>query len=407
MSAMNAFIDVGWNEQLLELVVYTAKLIEGEPDFVAKCEANLQNGDVSHIAEILSDLIKRSAVFYQGGKPIEGIFNSLSRLVCMIKPDDAAGLIKELSVAIAAEDVQGQEEARMKALGNLFNTVDLASPSRFDVYMALLSLVKQTGNLSAVRASFSKLDTWVDDWQISTAQVRELFKKLYEITQKVGDNKQSCEFLRKLLASFEGETPEALTAVKGELYPHVKSLVASTLADPEQFSVKNVTRLKAVQLFNDDNALALLSVFQSGDIPAFKSFVDTNKNILAELKLDPAELLRKTQLKSLTGLCAKSDVVDFKAISSALEIAEEDVEMWVIDSIRVGLIEAKVDQVNSRINVTQSHTDSFGDNKDWAALKDRLAAWQKNLSQCQRVLNTVKVQAEKQHGTRITQHMGR
>lgn len=38
MSGMSAFIDVGWNEQLLELVVYTAKLIEGEPDFVAKCE---------------------------------------------------------------------------------------------------------------------------------------------------------------------------------------------------------------------------------------------------------------------------------------------------------------------------------------------------------------------------------
>lgn len=73
----------------------------------------------------------------------------------MLKQDDAAGLVKELSVAIAAEDVQGQEEARMKAIGNLFNNLDLASPSRFDVYMALLSLVKQTGNLSSVRASVS------------------------------------------------------------------------------------------------------------------------------------------------------------------------------------------------------------------------------------------------------------
>lgn len=208
-------------------------------------------------------------------------------------------------------------------------------------------------------------------------------------------SKQSCEFLQKLLRSYDGETAEVLAAAKADLHPYVTSLVASTLADPEQFSVNNVTKIKAVQLFKDEKALALLSVFQSGDIPAYKAFIDTNKNTLKAMKLDAGDLLRKTQLKSLTGLCAKSDVVDFKAISAALEIDEEDVEMWVIDSIRVGLIEAKVDQVNSRINVTQSHTDNFGDSGDWSALKDRLVAWQKNLSQCQRVLNNVKVQAEK------------
>ena len=176
-------------------------------------------------------------------------------------------------------------------------------------------------------------------------------------------------------------------------------------------------------------------------------------------------MLRKIRLLSLAYLCAENTSVDFSAVATALGVETADVEMWIIDGeswqvvctvdgivmaqslrtsanlpglilplarscavIRVGLVEAKVDQVNQRVHVNRSKCTKF-DQSQWEELrvshnysicfhlvfrqsydkskkltlfrfpchlvaKNRLTGWSKNLAQCQRVMKTVKLQID-------------
>ena len=59
----------------------------------------------------------------------------------------------------------------------------------------------------------------------------------------------------------------------------------------------------------------------------------------------------QVRLLNLAYICAGHNTVAFGTIASALSIDESAIEEWVIDLIRVGLVEAKVDQVNSQVIV--------------------------------------------------------
>ena len=89
---MNAFIDLEDNDQVLELVKYTAALLGADGEgFDSACSALVQEGKV---AEVLEQLIKKSDAYYGGDKDVESIFNMISRLLFTQK--SVGGLVKDL-----------------------------------------------------------------------------------------------------------------------------------------------------------------------------------------------------------------------------------------------------------------------------------------------------------------------
>lgn len=382
---MNAFIDLTGEEQILELVAYTAAQL-GEESFASDCQSKISNGQAT---EVLSDLIKHSNTFYAGGQDITSILNSIARLLCMLKPEETSALVKQLAGSLSSEDNVGQEESRMKILGNLFNNLKPTSPSRFDAYVALIELAGRTSNVDTVAGSFEQLDEWVAEWQISTEQCRVLYETLHRVTQNSGWTKQSSSFLIKLLQHCEGTDPESIKASK----LHGTKLIALSLSDPELFNMESILRLKAVQALKSEKCFELLSVFQEGNLHKYNEWASANASVLEELSLDTGEMLRKIRLLSLAYLCADTTIVDFSAVADALGIEASDVEEWIIDVIRVGLVEAKVDQLGQKIYVSRSKCTKFN-GEQWEELRSKLSAWQKNLAACQRVLKNVKIQVD-------------
>lgn len=196
--SMNAFIDLEDNDQVLELVKYTAALLGADGEgFDSACSALVQEGKV---AEVLEQLIKKSDAYYGGDKDVESIFNMISRLLFTQK--SVGGLVKDLSAALASEAVSGHEIVRMKVLGNLFNNLPRESSSRFDAYINLLSLAGRAGRISAVTGQFDKIENWISEWQISQEQVRVLYRKIHSILFAAGKGRQSSIYLVKLLETY-------------------------------------------------------------------------------------------------------------------------------------------------------------------------------------------------------------
>jgi len=231
-------------------------------------------------------------------------------------------------------------------------------------------------------------------WQSSTEQIRALYKQLHEVSVEMpGFAKLSCSFLTKLLETYETESSAQLAADAAMIKPLAMKLVSMSLSDPEQFSLADVLQLKGVQANKGEKWFELLSLFEKGEISAYRTWVESNGDVLEAMNLSPEDMMQKIRLQGFCYLCSKSTTIPFSVISKALEVDEDDAELWTIEAIKAGLVEARIDQAHDRVLVSRSRTNKFVES-DWADLRERLVAWQKNLGSCQLVLNQVKMQME-------------
>ena len=321
----------------------------------------------------------------RGEKDVESIFNMISRLLFTQKNEGLIGLVRRLSAVLASEGVTGHEITRMKVLGNLFNNLPRQSPSRFDAYINLLALAGRAGKVSAVIGQFDKIGNWIEEWQISKEQVRVLYRKVHAVLFAAGKSKESSIYLVKLLETYDGEAAEALTEVKAD----ARQLVVQCLKDPETFALEGPSSLHAMKVFGaGDPERSLLDTFNAGNFDSFTKWQAANPSVLSGLGIEDADLTRKVRLRTLQFLCAEHKVVDYSMVANKLNVPVEDVELWIIDVIRAGLVEAKIDQVNAKVYINRASQATF-DVASWTELKSQLNTWQRNIHQVQRVFSQV------------------
>jgi translation initiation factor 3 subunit M len=99
----------------------------------------------------------------------------------------------------------------------------------------------------------------------------------------------------------------------------------------------------------------------------------------------------------MASLCAStnSKEIPYKLIAKALQIPLEDVEMWVIDVIRAGLVEGKLSQQKKMFLVHRTTYRVFGE-KQWREVATRLEQWKESLRTVKEVISRERQQSEAQ-----------
>ncbi|KKK22104.1 PCI domain protein [Aspergillus rambellii] len=92
-----------------------------------------------------------------------------------------------------------------------------------------------------------------------------------------------------------------------------------------------------------------------------------------------------------TTTTASARSLSYATIASALRVPASDVEKWVIDTIRAGLVEGKLSQLRSEFLVHRATYRVFGE-KQWAEVQGRLMVWRRSL---ERVLGVVRSERER------------
>lgn len=125
----------------------------------------------------------------------------------------------------------------------------------------------------------------------------------------------------------------------------------------------------------------------------YNDFTDEHSGWLEEQGLDNSILYRKMRLLTLASLAASSQSrsLPYNQIARALQIPSEDVEMWVIDVIRAGLVEGKLSQLNQTFLIHRSTYRMFGE-KQWTEVAGRLDTWRASL---EGVLGVIRAEREK------------
>lgn len=242
-----------------------------------------------------------------------------------------------------------------------------------------MSVVKSTSSFDAIRSHLDSLEGWLTTWKVPDKEKPLLFNEVSEIAKEAGEDDISYQYQLKALRTFSTDTASSPEARKTAL----KALKVA-LDTPAHYDFQDLTALDAIQALRKSDAIyfELLELFTSETLDEFNDFKDEHGRWIETEGLNKEVLDRKMRLLTLASLAASTGQarsLPYANIAKALQIPEDEVEMWVIDVIRAGLVEGKLSQLNKTFLIHRSTYRVFGDNQ-WREIAARLDMWKTSLT---------------------------
>ena len=163
------------------------------------------------------------------------------------------------------------------------------------------------------------------------------------------------------------------------------------------FLFQDLRSIPSVQALSESHAVysELLDIFAEQDLEDYNDFNDEHDGWLEEQKLDHDKLHRKMRLLTFASVAATtpSREIEYARITKALQIPQDEIEMWAIDVIRAGLIEGKLSQQRQMFLVHKATYRVFGQ-KQYQELATRVDHWRSTMRNVLTVLRQEQVGAK-------------
>ncbi|KAI9729036.1 MAG: hypothetical protein M1828_000121 [Chrysothrix sp. TS-e1954] len=267
----------------------------------------------------------------------------------------------------------------LSVLSTIFNVLQPDDSVRYPIFSAILDVIAKSGSFENLKPQLRSLDGWLSSWQAGPAQQRKLYLRISRIARDANEADESYEYLIRALRTIP------TSDVSGdEARTMSVDALKTALNSPTHFDFEDLTNLDSVQGLRTSEPVyfQLLEIFTSDTLDDYNSFKDEHSGWVEKQDLNDAELVRKIRLLTLASLAASTGqtrTLAYKAISDALQIPSEDVEMWVIDVIRAGLVEGKLSQLNQTFLIHRSTYRVFSENQ-WREVSGRLDLWKSSLT---------------------------
>ncbi|KAF9987907.1 hypothetical protein BGZ75_010315 [Mortierella antarctica] len=375
------FIDAPVQDQAVELATYISSLRADEQQALVKEVVSLVEAE--KVADAANVLVKESKTLLEAPeKEFEAAFNLLVAIA--LNDANKTGL-EQILKTIVSEPTQ-KTTLKFKVLSNIFNTLPANSPLRLPVFTSIVELAVATDDMDLVLPQLQYVPSWISEWGVGVEAERTLLLAVSDRLKETGNQYQSLEFLLKFLTTFNGTSE-----LDGQKATATRAIVES-ITLPNVLNFENLLKVDAIQHLKSEKVYELLSVFMSGNVQDFRALASKNAGLLKELGLDEEDTLRKIRLLSLASLGSENLTreLSYQEIAMALEVEETEVELWVIDVIRAGLVEAKLNQVSKVVIISRSIYRTFG-TAQWQQLSQRLNGWKQSLADILQVIANAKL----------------
>ncbi|CAI5979600.1 unnamed protein product [Closterium sp. NIES-64] len=389
-------------------------------------------------ADLVSLLLTSAETVLAKGseKDVEGAFTFIASL---IPKADAKEQVEALASQLASKLLMAPADKpalKLKILVFLYNALVACPRARYVVFAAALRLAlaaKQHELMLPLARLFSS--ACFREWggAVDKEELKELYLALGALLQDTkGGAKDASAFTIKYLSLF--------TAAEAAASPAAQQAAAQAAIDfirtPDAFQ-SDLLDLPAVQhlasIPEHAPLHALLCVFLKERLPQFHAFVQANPTALETYGLSHDECEAKMRLLSLAALASDSFAAAASAAAAAsgagaassaasptaaaggsggaaaagggafavgeiryallqdtLQVAEEEVEQWVVRAIAAKVVDARMDQQRRVVVVTRSTQRVFG-LPQWVELRNRLAMWKENISNVSRVAQSARL----------------
>lgn len=349
-----------------------------------------QEGQQTEKDAVLKKLVTASSALNSAPeRELQAAYNLLIHLISQSEDPDTylPPVCRNLASPITSSPHNGAGIA-LGILGTVFNTIQPDDETRYHVLLSIVEVIRTSGNYETLRPQLANLDSWVTEWELEPKEKRKLYLAVSDAAAATREPDESYLYLLKALRTLQDD---ASSQEARDL--SIKALT-SALQNEKHFDFEDLTALDSVTALrkSDQTWYELLELFSSENYDEFLEFKESNATFLADNKLSDDVLTRKMRLLTLASLAAHASqtrTLSYNTISTALHIPAADVEIWVIDSIRSGLVEGKLSQQKQEFLIHRSTYRVFGDNQ-WREVASRLETWKGSLRNVLQVIRSQK-----------------
>ncbi|KAJ1724923.1 hypothetical protein LPJ53_000847 [Coemansia erecta] len=332
-----------------------------------------------------------------GEEKLEAVYNQLFAVVALDGPAETAGARLALHTDAIVGDLAlhcTSAAAALHVLNNLYNVLASVAggaatgAARARVFEAIVAVAARGGQLGSLVPLVGRVAALAGEWGVGAARQTQVLMGLRQALDAAGLANEAYAVELAVL-QLGADAPEA-AQVAGAAIVRFANLAAVCDVDALASAVAGVQGVDAA-------ATGLLETLVSGDYAQWTAFAAAQGPALARLGVDAERAGDKMRLLTVAALAAANlgQPVSLARVAAAIGVAEEDVEMWVIDVIRAGLMQGKMNQVARSLLPTRSTYRVFGA-EQWAQLRVRLAAWHQSLGDLQPVISNAKLVAQQQ-----------
>jgi translation initiation factor 3 subunit M len=313
---------------------------------------------------IMEKLLLESELVLKSGSDLD-ILNYFAIYCSLILKAKKGAMMLEIANNIQS-NTKDKTKVRLQLLVDLYN-LEQDLGRRYSLLLGLLKYASATNQTDSIAPQFCCVDEWEKELHLPLEKTREL---CLSILSQLTSKSQSTGLLVKYLRTFDKEIEQAIESE----FTTIEKLVLDTLKTADLYHI-DLLNLKAIETFKGRPFHTLVQVVSTGVCREFKD--QFSGSYLS--KEDYEILLEKLRILTMTTLFAAKDTVSFSEVAAALDIAEDDVEAWVVDVAAKDLVIVRIDQPQRLINVSYSAKRNF-ETKDWSALGERVGQLRENLA---------------------------
>jgi len=325
--------------------------------------------------------------------------------------------IPKLSTSLSSDDEKEKPKndknkanalCRLKLLSQLFNLLNtrVSQAFRLSVFVDLLRCTYRNGLSDSVAEQLAHppndLQQQLVTFQSSdkSLEVREMNLLLSQIFQQANRLEETQKHRILYLQSMQSATKQDLEKASNIALEAIKE----ELASKNLSSIYALMNLKIVQSFakssiaNQSNAFQLLNIFANEDVKAYDSFFQEKKAFIKEFGLSHEELLRKIRILTLSSLGGSGETVSYETLRGALQVKDNDeVEIIIIDAVRAGRLDAKIDQENQQVFIERVSPRAFAQ-QTWKQLSTNVQKWTDDVARVLQMLQDAQFHNQAQAG---------
>lgn len=270
---------------------------------------------------------------------------------------------------------------RRCSLTNIYNSLPATSSNRYLVFTTLLELASSNDELDLLADALTALPSRLAVWNIDAAKKSGLLASAASALESADQGQRAYQFHLAHLRFLSTSSVSGAGSDSAEAKAAAEKTIVAALRLPKLFDFEELVDIDAVKQLSGQPVGELLDVFVKGNTADWDAWKGAHSSDVDRLGLSVAQLDRKIRLMDLAALCSRSvsSEVPYTAIASALGINVDDVEVWVIDVIRAGLVSGKLSQVKQSLRVYRSAYRTFG-REQWETLEVRLSQWESSIN---------------------------
>ncbi|XP_058462732.1 eukaryotic translation initiation factor 3 subunit M [Malaya genurostris] len=311
---------------------------------------------------------------------IDAVLNSVVSIIVSIPLERGENLILAFCEKMTKAPDQTLARVCLQSLWRLFSNLEATSPLRYHVYYHLVQVAKQADQVKEVFSGVDQLKTQFTQCPPSNEQMQKLYRLLHDVL-KDSNSELASKVMIELLGTYTAENASYARE-------DAMKCIVTALADPNTFLLDPLLSLKPVRFLEGELIHDLLSVFVSEKLPSYLQFYKNHKEFVNSQGLNHEQNIKKMRLLSFMQLAESNPEMTFQQLQDELQIAENDVEPFIIEVLKTKLVRARMDQKARKVHISSTMHRTFG-RPQWQQLRDLLYAWKANLTVVQENMKSV------------------